>query len=104
LQPAFAFNAPLWYYILRESELQKVRPGAGMQPDAAGGHFLGPVGGQIVAEVLAGVLWNDHTSYIYQDKHWTPTREEQKSGFNPATPLRSIHEMIAWVTGGAMHF
>ena len=34
--------------------------------DPFGGHHLGPVGGRIVAEVLIGLLWNDHHSYLFQ--------------------------------------
>jgi hypothetical protein len=60
------------------------------------------VGGRIVGEVLVGVLWNDHTSYLYQDSRWTPASEKAKSGFDPGTPLNSIHAMISWVTGGKM--
>lgn len=106
LQGAFAFNAPLWYYILKESELKTTGPvgGPGLPKtaDAAGGHHLGAVGGRIVGEVLVGVLWNDHTSYLYQDSRWTPASEKAKSGFDPGTPLNSIHAMISWVTGGKM--
>jgi hypothetical protein len=69
--------------------------------DKAGGHFLGPVGGQIVAEVLVGILWHDHTPYLYQDSRWTPAREKKKSGFNPGSTLDSLHAVISWVTGGA---
>ena len=28
--------------------------------------------GRIVAEVLIGLLWNDHHSYVYQDPLWQP--------------------------------
>jgi hypothetical protein len=56
----------------------------------------------IVGEVLVGVLWNDHTSYLYEDSRWTPASEKAKSGFDPGTPLNSIHAMISWVTGGKM--
>ena len=52
---------PLWYYILKESELK------------AAGEHLGPVGGRIVAEVLIGVLQGDKQSYLSQDPDWTPT-------------------------------
>ena len=52
---------PLWYYILKESELK------------AAGEHLGPVGGRIVAEVLIGLLQGDKQSYLSQDPDWTPT-------------------------------
>lgn len=65
---AFAGCAPLWFYILKEAELQK-REGV---EEELGGHHLGPVGGRIVAEVLIGLLWKDHHSYLYQDPLWQP--------------------------------
>lgn len=33
---------------------------------------MGPVGAQIVAEVLIGMLWCDHQSYFYRDRNFTP--------------------------------
>jgi Animal haem peroxidase len=106
LKSAFAFSAPLWYYILKESELTTGPIGGNHPnvPDHAGGHFLGPVGGHIVAEVLVGVLWSDHTSYLYQEKQWTPASEKAKSGFNPGSDLTTLYAVIKWVTGGKMKF
>jgi hypothetical protein len=66
----FRHSAPLWFYILREAELQR-RTNA-VDDTELGGHHLGPVGGRIVAEVLIGLLWADHHSYLYQDPLWTP--------------------------------
>ena len=68
--PEFHRCAPLWFYILREAELQH-RDGFS-DPTALGGHHLGAVGGRVVAEVLIGLLWNDHHSYLYQDPLWQP--------------------------------
>lgn len=107
LREKFRFNAPLWYYILKESELKAKLPGIhGLPADAAGGHFLGPVGGHIVAEVLFGVLWYDHTSYLYQDHGWTPASEKHKSGFNPGPnkELNTLFAIIDWVTDGKRQF
>ena len=42
-EPGWKSKAPLWFYILKESEL-------------LGGKKLGPVGGRIVAEVILGLL------------------------------------------------
>jgi hypothetical protein len=53
-------STPLWFYILREAELVN------------GGQFLGPVGGQIVAEVMLGLLLADPTSYLAVEPHWQP--------------------------------
>jgi hypothetical protein len=51
---------PLWFYILKESELQ------------AGGQHLGPVGGRIVAEVFAGLLELDRQSFVNVDPRFKP--------------------------------
>jgi hypothetical protein len=51
---------PLWFYVLKESELK-------------GGQKLGPVGGQIVAEVLLGLLQGDSNSFVNVDPDWRPT-------------------------------
>jgi hypothetical protein len=51
---------PLWFYILKESEL-------------AGATQLGAVGGRIVAEVLVGLLELDPRSWINQEPTWRPT-------------------------------
>lgn len=50
---------PLWFYILRESEVRN------------GGERLGPVGSRIVAETIIGQLRNDPKSYLNQGA-WTP--------------------------------
>ena len=52
--------APLWYYVLREAEVQ------------AGGHHLGQVGGRIVAEVFLGLMEKDPSSYLRNEPRWTP--------------------------------
>jgi hypothetical protein len=54
---------PLWFYILKESELD---------PQVLGSR-LGPVGGRIVAEVILGLLGGDPHSYLSQEPTWTPT-------------------------------
>jgi hypothetical protein len=61
--------APLWFYILREAELE------------AGGGHLGPVGGRIVAEVLIGVVAADPESYLALDPDWTPTLPAHEGAF-----------------------
>jgi hypothetical protein len=54
-------STPLWYYVLKEAELQ------------ADGLLLGAVGGRIVAEVLIGLLQTDPTSYLRAGPTWRPT-------------------------------
>jgi heme peroxidase len=51
---------PLWFYILKESEL------------VTGGETLGPVGGRIVAEVLLGLLKGDPRSWFNVDPAFKP--------------------------------
>ena len=60
--------APLWYYILREADVQ------------ADGLHLGQVGGRIVAEVFLGLMEKDPSSYLHQQPNWTPTLPSKKSG------------------------
>jgi hypothetical protein len=52
--------APLWYYVLKEAEVQ------------AGGRHLGQVGGRIVAEVFLGLLEKDPSSYLRNQPDWKP--------------------------------
>lgn len=54
-------RTPLWFYVLREADV------------VADGQHLGPVGGRIVAEVVAGLIQGDALSYLNQDPDWTPT-------------------------------
>jgi hypothetical protein len=53
-------ETPLWYYILRESDVW------------TGGHRLGPVGGRIVAEVLVGLIDADAASFRRSPSDWQP--------------------------------
>ncbi len=62
--PGWSGKAPLWFYILRESELQ------------ADGERLGAVGGRLVAEVILGILEADKQSYLHA-----------KQGFVPVAPI-----------------
>jgi hypothetical protein len=61
--PAWGGEAPLWFYILKESE-----------KDPAGAQRLGPVGGRIVAEVLLGLLKHDENSYVNHPTPWKPLK------------------------------
>ncbi|AHK79454.1 peroxidase [Ectothiorhodospira haloalkaliphila] len=60
--------APLWYYILREAEVREA------------GQHLGEVGGQIVAEVLIGLLEGDRASFVNHAPHWRPTLPSKEEG------------------------
>lgn len=61
LEQAWPDGTPLWFYILKEAEHR------------GGGDRLGPVGGQIVAEVLIGLLRADPASYLSLESDWEPT-------------------------------
>ncbi|MBJ7450707.1 MAG: hypothetical protein JHC71_01330 [Blastococcus sp.] len=52
-------KAPLWYYVLKESEL-------------LGGSRLGPVGATIVAEVILGLMACDRDSYFTANPSFDP--------------------------------
>lgn len=78
--PAFAGNAPLWFYVLREAEEVRKKGVA----DAVGGHHLGPVGGTIVAEVLVGLAVHDAHSYLSQAPRWQPTLGQSPGRFTMA--------------------
>jgi heme peroxidase len=54
-------ETPLWYYILREAELEE------------GGLYLGELGSTIVGEVLVGLMLMDPSSFLSRDPGWTPT-------------------------------
>jgi hypothetical protein len=68
-------STPLWFYILREAER------------LADGKRLGPVGGQIVTEVMLGVQQGDRQSYLRQDPEWTPTLPAATPGVFTMTDL-----------------
>jgi hypothetical protein len=58
---------PLWFYILKESELM-------------GGEHLGQVGGRIVGEVLLGLFELDRHSWIQLDPTFNPRTEFDLAG------------------------
>lgn len=54
-------ETPLWFYVLREADVQER------------GDRLGEVGGRIVGEVLVGIIDADPESYRAADRSWRPT-------------------------------
>ncbi len=57
----FLQRTPLWYYVLKEAEVQ------------SGGNSLGEAGSRIVAETLIGQIRNDPTSYLAANlEPWVP--------------------------------
>ncbi len=61
--PSFDGEAPLWFYMLAESELKE------------NGARLGAVGGRIIAEVFLGQLGVDPNSYLNAEEPFTPSVE-----------------------------
>ncbi len=61
-QSNFLDKTPLWYYILKESEIRE------------DGNTLGEVGSQIVCETLIGLIRSDPNAYLYarNDRLWGP--------------------------------
>ena len=74
---SFKSAAPLWFYVLAEAQhvwTQKVRK-MSQASDAernAVPTFLGPVGGQLVAQSFIALLKNDPQSLLYADTQWRP--------------------------------
>lgn len=60
-QGCFLQKTPLWFYILREAEIN-------------GGKSLGLLGSAMVAETFIGVMQLDQNSYLAEDKSWHPGR------------------------------
>lgn len=63
-------EAPLWFYILKEAQLE---------PGNEGKH-LGRVGGRIVAEVILGMLQEDPFSFLRTEPTWEPVLPAPISG------------------------
>jgi Animal haem peroxidase len=72
-------DTPLWLYVLAEAKLR-----------SDDGKHLGPVGGRIVAEVFAGMLKADPSSFVNANEPWTPqyasTLTELAAFVGDATP------------------
>ena len=72
LEHTWPHGTPLWFYILKEAEHR------------GGGDRLGPVGGQIVTEVLIGLLRADPASYLCLEPDWQPTLPAAGPGYGLA--------------------
>lgn len=79
--------APLWYYILREAQIQ------------AQGQHLGKVGGRIVAEVFIGLLARDPSSYLHTEPCWKPFLASQTPGDFRVPDLLRIADHGLGITG-----
>jgi Animal haem peroxidase len=61
-------ESPLWYYILKEAEIQ------------GKGKRLGQVGSRMVAEVFIGLLQADSSSFLARKPDWKPVLPAKKAG------------------------
>jgi Animal haem peroxidase len=77
-------SAPLWFYILCETCRATDAKGR-LKP----GTHLGPVGGRIVAEVLASLLEGDRSSYLHRDPPWEPRELETDGDFTMADLVKT---------------
>jgi hypothetical protein len=83
-------NTPLWYYVLKEAEVQQ------------NGERLGAVGGRIVAEVLLGLLDSDPLSFLSVQPNWSPELAEGDQ-FTMADLIRFADPAAAEFHDGAPH-
>ena len=89
-QSDLANATPLWFYILCET-----KRAVGPNGEKRAGMQLGPVGGRIVAEVLAGLLEGDRSSYLNAEEPWTPGELGTKEGFTMADLVKIAQDGVA---------
>ncbi|PSB28087.1 peroxidase family protein [Stenomitos frigidus] len=78
----FDKETPLWYYILKEAEVQQK------------GLRLGEVGSRIIAEVFLGLFEGDSESFFVRNRQWKPTLPSQVPGkFTMADLIRFTEEI-----------
>jgi hypothetical protein len=78
----FHTRTPLWFYILKEAEVQ------------AQGQHLGEVGSRIIAEVFVGLLQGGPNSFLSAQPYWTPTLPAANPGtFTMADLLRFVGDI-----------
>lgn len=75
-------ETPLWYYVLKESEVQ------------GNGDRLGEVGGRIVGEVLVGLLDHDPGSFRVSQPDWRPELPSRVVG------EFTMADLLGFVDGG----
>lgn len=74
LDPSFAENAPLWYYLLAEAQHEWYHHGGKSNTPTQ----LGLVGSRIVVETLVGLLLSDGHSVLRQAPAWHPSIGKKK--------------------------
>lgn len=71
----FDVNSPLWYYILKEAQIE----GKGIR--------LGTVGSRMLAEVFVGLIEGDRNSFLSRCPKWTPILPAEKPNTFTMTDL-----------------
>jgi hypothetical protein len=86
ISPAFAGNAPLWYYVLAEAQQQFKKNETPIH--------LGPVGGRLVGEVFVGLMLKDSHSFLRAYRKFKPhPKLVNKNGeFKMATLLQQAKQ------------
>ena len=75
-------ETPLWYYVLKEAEIQ------------GGGKRLGEMGSRILAEVFVGLLRGSSSSFLSKEPDWKPDLPSHTPGtFTMADLLRFVDEI-----------
>ena len=70
---SFKGNAPLWYYVLAEAQVEWAKRATAKGSKGNEEPIrLGTVGGRIVAETIIGLIWGDGHSYLRQAPNWKP--------------------------------
>lgn len=78
----FHQETPLWYYILKEAQIQ------------GEGKRLGQVGSRMVAEVFVGLLEADSSSFLVRNPAWKPTLLAETPGtFTMADLMRFVGDV-----------
>ena len=78
----FDLETPLWYYILKEAQVQEQ------------GKRLGQVGSLILAEVFVGLLEGDSSSFLARNRNWKPTLPARSTGnFKMADLIRFMGDI-----------
>jgi Animal haem peroxidase len=67
VSPAFAGNAPLWYYVLAEAQHEFKKDDTPIR--------LGPVGSRLVGETFVRLLLEDGQTFLRQAPNWRPFEE-----------------------------
>lgn len=81
----FAGEAPLWLYVLAEAEVRHQ------------GVHLGPVGGRIVGEVLAGIVDADPFSFVRTEPGWKPVLpSESGASMADGAPTFTMGDLVRY--------